>query len=136
MGYKSANLRHAGYSYSVIADKLGLSVNTIKTHCKRHGLSSKEIDKSKLVVRAANLHYCQECGEVVIQPPKRKLKKFCSDKCRMKWWNTHQYLIKKEANYNIVCRNCGKQFVSYGNKENIVVIHVIYKIDLKNKRGR
>jgi DNA-binding CsgD family transcriptional regulator len=36
-----ANLRHAGYSYSVIADKLGLSVNTIKTHCKRHGLSSK-----------------------------------------------------------------------------------------------
>ena len=79
-----ANLRHAGYSYSVIADKLGLSVNTIKTHCKRHGLSSKEIDKSKLVVRAENLHYCQECGEMVIQPPKRKLKKFFSDKCRMK----------------------------------------------------
>ena len=69
--------------------------------------------KSSLrVVRAANLHYCQECGEVVIQPPKRKLKKFFSDKCRMKWWNTHQYLIKKEANYNIVCRKCGKQFVS------------------------
>lgn len=69
------------------------------------------------------------------QPPKRKLKKFCSDKCRMKWWNTHQYLIKKEANYNIVCRNCGKQFVSYGNKENIVVMRVTYKIGLKNKRA-
>ena len=88
--------------------------------------TSKEIDKSKLVVRAANLHYCQECGEVVIQPPKRKLKKFCSDKCRMKWWNTHQYLIKKEANYNIVCRNCGKQFVSYGNKERKYCCHACY----------
>lgn len=116
----------AGYGYSVIADKLGISVDTVKTHCKRHGLSSKEIDKSRLGMQAADLHYCQECGEVVMQPPKRKFKKFCSDKCRMKWWNTHQFLIKKEANYYIVCKNCGKQFVSYGNKERKYCCHTCY----------
>ena len=56
------------------ADKLGISVNTVKTHCKRRWMSSKEIDKSRLGMQAADLHYCQECGEVVMQPPKRKFK--------------------------------------------------------------
>lgn len=120
-----AKLRHAGYGYTVIATRLGLSVNTVKTHCKGHGLSSKELDKSK-IDQPADLHYCQECGEVVVQLPKRKLKKFCSDKCRMKWWNTHQFMIKKKANYKIVCKKCGNQFISYGNKERKYCCHECY----------
>lgn len=120
-----AKLRHAGCGYTVIASKLGISVNTIKTHCKRHGLSSKDIGKSK-IEKPANLCYCQECGDVVVQSPKRKLKKFCSDKCRMKWWNKHQFLVNKKAYYEIACKNCGKKFTSYGNKTRKYCCHECY----------
>ena len=39
-------LRETGHSYGRIAQRLGLSENTIKTYCKRHGLGgvAKGID--------------------------------------------------------------------------------------------
>lgn len=62
---------------SAIAATLGISVNTVKSHLRRH-----PIDPS--------LVYCQNCGVVVPQTEGRKRKKFCSDKCRITWWN-HRY---------------------------------------------
>lgn len=72
---QSKELREQGLSYREIANQLGMNLSTVKAHCLRHNIKS---------------HRCLQCGEVVVQNPHKKEKKFCSDKCRMKWWN-HQY---------------------------------------------
>jgi len=40
------------------------------------------------------------------QPAGCKGKKFCSDACRIRWWNHHTNLMKANA----VCTHCGKSF--------------------------
>lgn len=55
-----------------------------------------------------------------------KEKIFCSDNCRMKWWNSHQELVNRKAEYVFVCRNCGKLFTAYGNKERKYCSHSCY----------
>ena len=56
---KITQLRLSGLPPSKIAAEMGMSVNTIKSHC----------------------------GVPVVQPEGRKRKKFCSDRCRISYWN-------------------------------------------------
>ena len=97
------NLALKGLGYKKIADILGISPDTVKSHLRRH-----PAEKSSLI--------CQQCGKPIEQRPNRKEKKYCSDRCRMAYWNSHQELVKKQAYYTLVCKCCGKEFVSYGNK--------------------
>lgn len=96
-------MRLQGKSPTEIACVLGISVNTIRTHIRRHP-----------VIQGGK--HCKNCGKPVLQPPGRKEKLFCSDKCRMAWWNGHREQVRKNAYYTIVCMNCGKEFESYGKK--------------------
>ena len=96
-------LRCEGLGYRKIANILGLSEGVVRGYCYRHPLPIK---KNK----------CLECGKSVLSTPQKKEKKFCSDKCRMKWWNSHKDLVKKKAIYKFVCKHCGCEFESYGNK--------------------
>lgn len=120
-----AIMRRAGYGYTDIAEKLDISVNTVKSHCKRHGLGAKNMSiyKSRDVL---GLRHCKQCGVLLEQQPKRKEKKFCSDACRNKWWNEHQILVNKEAYYEIICLGCGVRFKSYGNKKRKYCSHECY----------
>lgn len=45
----------------------------------------------------ANIHVCKFCGKEVHQNPGRKEKKFCDDKCRMAYWNSHQDKVERKA---------------------------------------
>ncbi|WP_231465828.1 hypothetical protein [Selenomonas sp. FC4001] len=47
-----------------------------------------------------------QCGNHLEQVLRRKKKKFCSDGCRIRWWNHHMHLMKANA----VCVHCGKEF--------------------------
>ena len=58
---------------------------------------------------------CEYCGNSIKQIPKRKKKRFYSDECRNKWWNSHLDLVKRKAVYQYKCPNCGKDFEVYGN---------------------
>lgn len=97
------NLRLQGYGSTKIAERLGISSNTVKSHIRRH----PELDGAL---------FCLQCGKPVPQNPKRKQKKFCSDKCRNTWWNHHQDKVNRQAYYTLVCQHCGKEFQSYGNR--------------------
>lgn len=66
------------------------------------------------------------CGKPVRQNPGRKQKRFCSDICRNKWWNSHLDLVKRKANYEIVCLGCEKPFVVYGNANRKYCSHKCY----------
>lgn len=71
---KLNNLRLQGYKPAFIATVLGLSVNTVKSHIRRHPT-------------IPNTLFCQHCGKPVLQNKGRKEKRFCSDKCRITYWN-------------------------------------------------
>ena len=62
------NMRLQGYKPTYIAKTLGISVNTVKSHIRRHP-------------QIPNTHNCEYCGKPVLQNEGRKLKRFCSDKC-------------------------------------------------------
>ncbi len=97
------NLALKGYGYKKIASMLEISSNTVKSHLQRHPASDGHT-------------VCVHCGKPIEQNPSRKEKKYCSDSCRMAYWNSHQDLVNKQAYYTLVCRHCGKEFISYGNK--------------------
>ncbi len=97
-------LRSKGVASAEIAARLGISVNTVRSYIHRHPLPD--------VLQSA----CLMCGNKVLLIKGKKAKKFCSDKCRNQWWNTHTEQIKKKAYYRLVCEYCGKEFESYGNK--------------------
>lgn len=78
--------------YSQISQKLGISESTIKTYCRRHGLGSTEVK-----VTPGKAKNCICCGIPVMQTSGRKEKKFCSDKCRMQWWNSNLEKVSRKA---------------------------------------
>lgn len=96
-------LRRKGYGYKKIASELGLSPNTVKSYLRRYSEAENPLVR------------CLCCGAVVNQTPHRKAKKFCSDKCRMAWWNAHPERISRKAFYSHTCQQCGATFESYGN---------------------
>lgn len=115
-------LRQSGISYTQISDMLNISINSIKSYCKRHNFGGKKA----LLSESSTVLYCEHCGMPVKQNAGRKTKRFCSDKCRMLWWNGHTELVKRKANYTCTCQNCGKEFISYGNKNRKYCSHECY----------
>ena len=101
--YAIENMHRKGYSSGTIACVLGMSRNTVKSFLRRNTNTSDE-------------RVCLNCGKPVKQRQGRKEKKFCSDKCRMAWWNNHQDCITKQAYYTLTCQHCGKEFEVYGNR--------------------
>ena len=97
-------MRSHDKSAADIAIALGLSVNTVRSHIRRH--------PPKDAVQVG----CRQCGKPVMQAKGRKAKYFCSDRCRNAWWNTHPEKVQRKAYYRLTCQFCGKEFVSYGNK--------------------
>lgn len=121
---KIGNLRAVGYGYKKIAEQMGVSENTIKTYCRRHGLGG---NKSRQGKSTENVCLC--CGVAIKQTPGRKKKKFCSDKCRNKWWNAHLDEVNRKAVYEFECPHCKKIFTAYGNKNRKYCSHECYIAD-------
>ena len=108
-------LRRSGDGYGQIAAALGISINTVKSFCRRHGLAAE--------VKGSG---CEQCGKAVSQNPGRKRKRFCCDACRNKWWNSHLELVKRKAMYTFTCPGCGKEFSIYGNSHRKFCCHECY----------
>lgn len=100
------SLRAEGLGYRKVADKLGISENTVKSFCRRQ--------KEAPQVDAPTGSVCKCCGAPIQQTPGRKEKKFCSDKCRREWWNSHLDQVDRRAIYEMTCPGCGKRFTVYG----------------------
>ena len=120
-------MRKAGRSYTEIADELGISKNTIKTFCRRNGLAPEV--KSTPVDDTPTERLCPQCGKPVIQPKGRKEKKFCSDTCRNRWWNSHMDFVNRKAIYAYTCPACGTAFTAYGNNHRKYCCHECYIVD-------
>lgn len=117
-------LRNKGVGYKAIAQKLGLSVNTVKSHCRRNGLTGKRSGTDTIEVL-----FCKKCGKKLTQTEGAKQKSFCSDECRLSWWKEHPEKVKRKAYYELTCAYCQKAFHSYGNKNRKYCSHECYIAD-------
>ena len=67
-------LRHEGKGLSAIAKETGISINTIKSHFSRHGISAPR-----------RIRTCLLCHSEI-----KTSKHFCSDTCRAAWYESHR----------------------------------------------
>lgn len=111
-------LRCEGLGYKAIASRLSISENTVKSFCKRNGLSG--------VAGKGQDSVCRHCGKSLDKKPGYENKKFCSGACRSAWWNNHPYLINRESVSRRACAHCGKLFESYKSKNRKYCGHACY----------
>ena len=109
--------RKQGLGYIKISQELNIPVGTIKSYCRRNKASSPQIDDK---------HYCRYCGKAVEQTPGRKEKKFCSDACRMKWWNSNRDKVDHRALRKRNCLFCGSEFTAYSTSAKKYCSHSCY----------
>ena len=128
-----AAFRSNGESCAKIAAHLGLSVNTVKSFCRRNiGVNTKSETKNTAEA-AAEIASCPQCGSKITQIGGRKPKRFCSDKCRVLWWNSHSENVRRKALYSFTCAACGQEFTAYGNANRRYCSHSCY---CKDRFGR
>ena len=111
---KLEEMRIRGDGIACMATELGLSANTVKSYLRRHPLLRDETER------------CQCCGKPLVMTPHRRRKKFCSDVCRMKWWNSHPEAVRRQAVYSYMCLACGATFNAYGNGHRKYCSHACY----------
>ena len=111
------SLRNQGLGYKRIAAQTGISANTVKSFLKR----TTTVDEQLTVVFS-----CLQCGASLQQLTGRKMKKFCSDTCRYKWWTSHPDQVKRETVLDITCPVCGKSFSAYGSRNRKYCSHDCY----------
>lgn len=122
-----AQLRASGKGYKRIAESLGISVSTVKSYCQRNGLTAvrpeplpkpdKVPDNAHTLQGEADSSACQQCGAHIEQASGRKLKRFCSTACRMKWWRSHKDEMNHRITHTRICAGCGAEIESYGSGE-------------------
>lgn len=115
-------LREEGQSYYRIADLLFISENTVKSYCRRNNLSGVASIRDEQMSRT----YCRQCGATLKQTLGKKQKQYCSDQCRMMWWNSHPIEVNRKNIQTFVCQTCGRNFIGYGKRERKYCSHACY----------
>jgi len=119
-----SKLRKSGVGYDRIATALNIPEGTIKSFCRRNNLGGHltSPDSEKILLPT----FCKQCGNLLNQNPKCKVKIFCSFTCRMAWWKVHPEQINRKAVYSFTCPICETGFNAYGNKKRKFCSHACY----------
>ena len=99
-----AAMRKRKATYSEISRTLGIPIGTIKNYCFRYGLTESTQE---------NKPRCKNCGAELHQTANARPRLFCSDHCRLTWWNKHR---RERISTKIIphtCPTCGKIFADY-----------------------
>lgn len=88
-------LRELNYPYSFIANELKMSINTVKSICRRAGIRPRVHQrKTKEEKKTANI--CKCCHKP-LPDSKRKDSQFCSGYCRTKWRRQNIKVTEKKT---------------------------------------
>lgn len=101
-------LKKEGKSYREISKELSLSLGSVKSLISRMEINKSE-EKSET---------CRYCGKPFIAPNGRKVKHFCSTKCRLAYWNLHRG-EKESFERTGECRCCHKRFYKRSRKSQV-----------------
>lgn len=121
-------LRFEGMIYTEIGRALGLSLNTVKSFCRRKGIKPRVQDSVERFGAAerAGVYFCAQCGKQLETALRTKPRRFCSDQCRHGWRNKHRDHMRRKAIYYLSCAYCKSDFESYGNKRRTYCCHECY----------
>ena len=123
-------LRREGQSYAAISEAVGLSLNTVKSFCRRKGIQVNAVPVKTVAPTAVAVEdvvcSCRNCGREVPQNPGRKPKIFCSDRCRNDWWNKNRALVRHKNGRQVPCPVCGRLFEVYGSHKQKYCSHGCY----------
>ena len=81
-------LQESGKKPVEIATELNLPYNTVKSYLRRSKVVQED-KEVKIVEDARDKTKCLCCGMVLNVVVGKKEKKFCSDRCRLKYWREH-----------------------------------------------
>ena len=126
---KIKELRLNGIGYKAIGTTLGLSRDSVRSYCKRHGLDGDYAVVSLNHKEKINQHVvCTQCQKRIKQQKKGRTRQFCSDACRRLWWKENQQERKMNttAIYHYTCVYCKETFSVYGNKKRKYCSHNCY----------
>ena len=101
------DLQQRGLGYKKIATLTGVPVNSVKTYCRRHKVDAPPAEEPQA--------FCRGCGKPIQRIPQAKPRLYCSDSCRMRFWNSHRDEVKHKAVYTFTCPYCGPEIQSIGN---------------------
>ena len=87
-----AELRAQNYPYRFIAEALGISMNTVKSICRRQHLPTTCGRKTK--AEKKQVHICKNCYRF-FTPSRQDGRLFCSEACRREWWKANRNIIEK-----------------------------------------
>lgn len=104
---KIFELRKLGMGYKSIAKELSLTHSAVRNVCTAK-YSNPDLYGT-----------CKNGGKRVKHRHGKKKRQFCSDKCRMTWWNAHSEEVKRKSFYTFTCPCCNSEFVTYGNSKRI-----------------
>jgi len=113
-------LRRHGLTYQQTADALGLKLGTVKAYCHRHPeMENQQEEQTKADV-------CPYCGQLIVNTPKAKRKRFCSDSCRYNWSYRHRMLVNPMVSHFVACICCGTRFSCYLKRSKKYCSHACY----------
>ncbi|HFQ3425653.1 TPA: helix-turn-helix domain-containing protein [Streptococcus equi subsp. zooepidemicus] len=121
-------LRSDGFGYGVIAQMLNLSLGSVKQYCRRYPELKGPGELVKIQMDEGVRLYCKNCMQKLQHFNQGRPKKFCSDKCRKVYWDTHreEHDKDKTAYDELTCQNCGRSFLSYANPNRKFCSHSCY----------
>lgn len=93
-----AKMRHFGYGYRRIADKVELSRDIVRNYCKKIGLDGKADDILKSPIYEGNV--CIRCGAPLVNPPTGRKRKYCSLACKK---NGKHSIPRKNMHISVKC---------------------------------
>jgi len=121
-------LRLTGMGYGKISSTVGVSINTVKSFCRRNPVN-ENISPEKVKVLSGESSSCENCGQTINQIAQQKKRRFCCDACRNKWWNSHLDLVERRKVYTFICPHCKKEFQIYGDSRRKYCSHACYIAD-------
>ena len=105
------SLRQQQYSFSAIAETIGLPLGTIKSFLSR--VSGKSDVPVKAPRITTDQTHCKQCGAPMDQSKAGKTRSFCDDHCRTLYWNEHRDLSRRASAHKQTCEICGRAFFTY-----------------------
>ena len=126
---KIRELRLKGIGYKGIAASLGLTRDIVRGFCKRNGLAGDSCVVALNIEEKLDKNIiCACCSKPIKQKDQGRMRKFCCEECRRKWWkeNGDKRDKKDAATYKYICPECEKEFSVYGNKKRKYCSHNCY----------
>ena len=137
-----AALRTKGLVFAEIANKMNLSINSVKSYCRRNDIIPDAATANVSIQEPEHTNEatadippeptyesritCKLCGETLTNTPGHRQKTFCSVFCQRKYWRQNRPLMQHHTLISVTCPNCGRTFFDYAGHKRKYCSHSCY----------